>query len=100
MLGGNPYDPKPHLDLKGASKTPVDHTKLSEGHDQDTFNVRSSEQTQPTTPDMLQDKQATADKEMHDLASKLAKDAEIASAPSSEVNGNTTVRMVYDMLMY
>ncbi|KAF2738509.1 ubiquinone biosynthesis protein-like protein coq-8 [Polyplosphaeria fusca] len=92
MLGGNPYVSKPHLDLKGASQTPVDHTKTAAGHDQDTFNVRSSGQSQPSKPtEPVIPSDANSDKptkqEMQDLASELAKDAESAASPVSEISG-------------
>jgi aarF domain-containing kinase len=88
MLGGNPYRQKPHLDLKSAAHTPHDHTKTAQGHDQDTFNVRRSEESQPSQPDQLlqQAQPATTEKEMQDLASQLAKDAEAASSPVPEVS--------------
>ncbi|KAJ4303034.1 hypothetical protein N0V90_001925 [Kalmusia sp. IMI 367209] len=90
MLGGNPYQQKPHLDLKSASGTPHDHTKTAQGHDQDTFNVRSSEENQPTKPEEPTHKAqpATTEKEMHDFASQLAKDAEAAQSPISEISGD------------
>jgi len=85
MLGGNPYAPKRHLDLKATTKTPLDHTKLSEGKDQDTFNIRQTEETVPAPPPApLQSEQAAKEKEMEDFASELAND--IHSAPDSKVN--------------
>ncbi|KAF2181764.1 ubiquinone biosynthesis protein-like protein coq-8 [Zopfia rhizophila CBS 207.26] len=95
MLGGNPYAPKPHLDLKGTSRAQYDHTKLAAGHDQYTFNVRQSEQTMPTMPEQpLQSGQSTAKKEMHDFASELVRDVETAPSPASEITGemNTEAR--------
>ena len=87
MLGGNPYKHKDHLDLKGAARTPQDNTKTAIGHDQDTFNVRSSEQSKPSTPEDSVDRSQPANtkKEMQDLAAELAKDAETASSPAPEV---------------
>ncbi|OAG05729.1 ubiquinone biosynthesis protein-like protein coq-8 [Paraphaeosphaeria sporulosa] len=96
MLGGNPYNQKPHMDLKGAARTPLDHTKTAQGHDQDTFNVRRSEESQPSLPEepLQQSHPAqptqptqpgTSEKEMHELASQLAKDAEAAASPASEI---------------
>jgi aarF domain-containing kinase len=95
MLGGNPYAPKPHLDLKGASNTPYDHTKTARGHDQDTFNVRQSEQTRPAAPDEpleptqkptgSQAASTSAEQEMRQFASELAKDADAGSASATEV---------------
>ncbi|KAF9734081.1 hypothetical protein PMIN03_003097 [Paraphaeosphaeria minitans] len=98
MLGGNPYKQKPRLDLKGAARTPLDHTKIAQGHDQDLFNVRRSEESQPSrpeeplpqahqqqTPPTQSAQPAISEKEMHELASQLAKDAEAAASPASEI---------------
>jgi aarF domain-containing kinase len=89
MLGGNPYKDKTHLNMQGTSKTPHDHTKIALGHDQDTFNVRSSKQDKPSIPEQFsgepETSMPTAEKEMHDFASQLAKDAESAPSPISEV---------------
>ncbi|KAF1957475.1 ABC1-domain-containing protein [Byssothecium circinans] len=95
MLGGNPYKRKGHLNMERAAQTPIDHTKTAQGHDQDTFNVRRSEQSkasvseepvQPIRPTQSE-QAATTEKEMHDFASELAKDAESASSPISEISG-------------
>jgi aarF domain-containing kinase len=92
MLGGNPYrqgNPyaqEPDLHLRGAAETPQEHTKLSEGRAQDTFNVHVSEQPKPSDPDMSQTRmQSTTESEIRDFASELAKDAEAAASPVSEV---------------
>lgn len=46
LLGGkSKTSERSSLKLKGALKTPIDHTGLSNGRDQDTFNVRTSNQT-------------------------------------------------------
>ncbi|KAL1608226.1 hypothetical protein SLS60_003165 [Paraconiothyrium brasiliense] len=105
MLGGNPYQQKPHLDLKSAARTPRDHTKTAQGHDQDTFNVRRTEESQPSKPEehlhqaqlykpeepLHHEQPATTtitetEKEMHALASQLAKDTEAGSSPVSEIS--------------
>jgi aarF domain-containing kinase len=86
LLKGNPYAPKPQLELRGASRGPKVNAKLSEGRDQDTFNVRSSEQSTPSIPDPSRiETQSAVEKEMHDFASELAKDAQAAPSPVSEV---------------
>lgn len=41
----------PSLGLKGASGTPLEKTELAKGKDQDTFNVRMTEQSHPTAPE-------------------------------------------------
>ncbi|KAH7122613.1 ABC1 family-domain-containing protein [Dendryphion nanum] len=85
LLGGNPYAPKPQLDLKAPSRTPVDHTKTAMGHDQDTFNVRSSDQDRASTPEIpLAKSSDTSEKEMHDFASQFAKEVEPNATPTSE----------------
>ncbi|KAF2092619.1 ubiquinone biosynthesis protein-like protein coq-8 [Rhizodiscina lignyota] len=76
------------LDLRAASRTPVDHSKIAEGHDQDTFNVRLSEQDTAKPPREQVAQQShlePSEKEMRDLAADIAKDAE-SSAASSEQN--------------
>jgi aarF domain-containing kinase len=86
MLGGNPYAQEPRPDLRGASKALREHTKLSEGRDHDTFNVRISEQSKPSAPDSFQTRtQSATEQEMHDFAFELAKDAQAAPSPVSEV---------------
>lgn len=93
LLGGNPYQQQPHLDMKGAARTPLDHTKLAQGHDQDTFNVRRSEESQPsmpatptqdarsnTTEPAHQPESDNTTEEIRQLASQLSKDAEAAQA--------------------
>ena len=98
MLGGNPYQQKPSLDLRGAARTPRDRTDVARGHDQDTFNVRRSEESWPakpeepvrqsptTTTETVREKEPkTTEQEIHELASQLAKDAEAAQIPVSEV---------------
>jgi aarF domain-containing kinase len=86
MLGGNPYKSKPSLNLKGARGTPYDHTPLASGKDQDTFNVRTSQQDQPTTPEQpLGKNTASEEKEMRDFASRIADDIKAAAAPAPEV---------------
>ncbi|KAF7867150.1 uncharacterized protein EAF02_009936 [Botrytis sinoallii] len=52
LLGGKIQGSgKGTLGLKGVKDTPVDQTQLARNKDQDTFNVRSSVQAEPTTPD-------------------------------------------------
>jgi len=92
LLGGNPYKQKAHLDMRGAAGTPHDHTATAVGHDQDTFNVRTSEQDQPSQPSALRPQQqtleaqpTTTEKEMHDFAAQLAKDADTAAPVTSDV---------------
>jgi aarF domain-containing kinase len=87
MLGGNPYKHQDHLDLKDVNRTPQDRTNTAVGHDQDTFNVRNSEQLRPSVPAESAGitRPATTQQEMQDLASELAKDTETAVSPALEV---------------
>ncbi|KAF7875220.1 hypothetical protein EAF04_002392 [Stromatinia cepivora] len=53
LLGGKTQgSSKGSLGLKGAKGTPIDQTKLAGNKDQDTFNIRSSVQAEPTAPDI------------------------------------------------
>ncbi|TGO08807.1 hypothetical protein BTUL_0191g00170 [Botrytis tulipae] len=52
LLGGRTQGSgKGTLGLKGVKDTPVDQTQLARNRDQDTFNVHSSVQAEPNTPD-------------------------------------------------
>ena len=90
MLGGNPYKDKTGLDLKGASRTPIDHTELAAGKNQDTFNVRQIAATTPAKPEQIvwegHQETPSAENEIQGFASDLAKDVEATSEPLSEVS--------------
>ena len=92
MLGGNPYKDKTRLDLKGASRTPIDHTELATRKNQDTFNVRQTAATTPAKPEQIvwegHQETPSAENEIRDFASNLAKDVEATSKPLSEVGYN------------
>jgi aarF domain-containing kinase len=89
MLGGNPYKDKTRLDLKGASRTPIDHTELAARKNQDTFNVRQTAATTPAKPEQIvwkgHQETPSAENEIRDFVSDLAKDVEVTSEPLSEV---------------
>ena len=89
MLGGNPYKDKTRLDLKGASRTPIDHTELATRKNQDTFNVRQTAAITPAKPEQIvwegHQETPSAENEIRDFASNLAKDVEATSKPLSEV---------------
>ncbi|KAF2474236.1 ubiquinone biosynthesis protein-like protein coq-8 [Lindgomyces ingoldianus] len=88
MLGGSPYAPKPHLDLRGADKTPYDHTKTAAGYGQAMSNVRSAEQTEPSKPEQpLQTSRTTAEREMHNFPPELAKGAESTPPSVPDISG-------------
>lgn len=87
MLGGNPYKDKTDLDLKGANRTLVDHIKIAAGKDQNSFNVRQSVATAPAQlKPILSNGLSSNEKEMHDFASELAKSANAAPLPISELS--------------
>lgn len=91
----NPYTQKPKLDLHGAAKTPLDHTKLAEGRDQDTINARTSDQTTPSRPtESAPSTQKVTEEEMHDFASELAMDAQAPPSPVSEVRDLISISAV------
>ncbi|KAF2086843.1 ubiquinone biosynthesis protein coq-8 [Saccharata proteae CBS 121410] len=91
MLGYNRKTEKPPgLEMRGASRTPVDHTKLADGHDQDTFNVRSSDCESPAAPSPAANMSGRkdshqADEDINSLAADMAKDAEKASLSDLEM---------------
>jgi aarF domain-containing kinase len=99
MLGGNPYKRKDELDLKGAARTPQDNTKTAVGHDQDTFNVRSSGQSRPSAPEQpaAKTQDTTAEKEMQDLASELAKDAETTATTAPAELDTESQKAAYEL---
>lgn len=84
------------LKMKAAENTPVEHSDLSQGKDQDTFNVRSSGQKapehaeQPVSESLSQTHLCdhSGDKEIHKLAADMAKDVETAASPVPKV-GNS-----------
>lgn len=88
MLGGNPYKDKTRLDLKGASRTPIDHTELAARKNQDTFNVRQTAATTPAKPEQVvwegHQETPSAENKIQDFVSDLAKDIEATSEPLSE----------------
>ena len=93
LLGGGTQGSKQgsHLDLEGATETPVEHTDMAKGFDQDTFNVRSSTQKSVTPPDsdMLDGPRTVSAQSREGELKRL--DADVAeevqgSAPKPEVS--------------
>jgi len=82
LLGGNVQGSKQSaLDLKGVKDTPIDHTELAADKDQDTFNVRTSQEDHPTVPEGGSDLKLKVAKSssifgenVEDLATDLSKD--------------------------
>jgi aarF domain-containing kinase len=75
MLGGNPYKQQHRVDSQGVAKAP---------RIQDTFDVRGDEQSKPSASEAAPETTplTTTEKEMQDLASELAKDAQTSSEVS------------------
>ncbi|KAF2142857.1 uncharacterized protein K452DRAFT_269360 [Aplosporella prunicola CBS 121167] len=104
MLGvPKPGDRRPSgLELKGAARTPVEHTKLAQGHDQDTFNVRTSEANAPAAPSPAAQTEAgksfqNADQDLRSLASDIAKEANAPSSESEILVGPDNEVVVYQL---
>ncbi|KAF4303480.1 ABC-1 domain-containing protein [Botryosphaeria dothidea] len=88
MLGARKpgLDRHKELEMKFARRTPVDHTELAQGKDQDTFNVRSSDADAPApppeAPKAMERKDSHQEEEdVQGLAQDIARDAE--NAPST-----------------
>ncbi len=92
LLAGKDKSGPRGLKLKGAGPTPVEKTELAKDKDQDTFNVRSTEQQVPEalTQALPRDQKQSPSKESNDsevqsLATDIAKDASSALSPNAEV---------------
>ncbi len=74
QLLGSKENGKGELGMKAASGTPVEQTSVGRDKDQDTFNVRSSQQGEPTRPDVRLDhsNKSTSADEMRKLGAEMA----------------------------
>ncbi|KAI9721482.1 MAG: hypothetical protein M1812_002244 [Candelaria pacifica] len=79
------------LEMKGAGRTPSENTGLAQDKDQDTFNVRSTEQQAPEAPKQtrtLDQEQSqnreNSDSDVQSLAADIAKDADSASSSHTD----------------
>ncbi|KAI9818453.1 MAG: hypothetical protein M1827_000512 [Pycnora praestabilis] len=109
MLAGKPKNPtKPkELNMKAAQGTPVEHTDLAPGKDQDTFNVRSSAQEAPGSPSPFatgtgepSSQTASGEEDVHKLATDIANEAETPSSPKDEASADVdpkSTRLPYQM---
>ncbi|KAF2787066.1 ubiquinone biosynthesis protein coq-8 [Melanomma pulvis-pyrius CBS 109.77] len=92
MLGGNPYARKDQLDSKVTNGTLYNSAKSTAGHDQNSIDVQSSEQSKPYTPDRpSKSDQPTTEKEMHEFASQIAKDVEATPSSVFEITGEMNI---------
>ncbi|KAF2231878.1 ABC1-domain-containing protein [Viridothelium virens] len=95
MLGGQKSGERQvGMRMNAASRTPLEHSKLAEGKDQDTFNVRTS------AAGKLDQRRAVADSEVpeltiehpdeeaKDLASLMAKDTDSSGATTEALSGS------------
>ncbi|KAL9091944.1 MAG: hypothetical protein Q9165_004696 [Trypethelium subeluteriae] len=87
MLGGQKSDEgQVGMRMEAASRTPLEHPKLAEGKDQDTFNVRTSAAGKLGQSRAAADKEVPEltiehpDEEAKDLASSMAKDTDGSGA--------------------
>lgn len=90
MLGSDPYSRKEHARRKAPpSRNPFIPPQYQAGHGHETT---AKEQTQTTTtePPTQQSQPATTEKEMQDLASQLAQDAQSNVAAAPEVRSSIT----------
>ncbi|KAF5875804.1 putative molecular chaperone protein [Botrytis fragariae] len=84
LLGGKTQGSgKGTLGLKGVKDTPLDQTQLARNKDQDTFNVHSSSQAEPTTPDSPLKSVLETPRQNSEIIEKLAADI------SKESSSNT-----------
>jgi aarF domain-containing kinase len=82
ILGGKTQRPMSYLELKGVKAAPVDKTKLASGRDQDTFNVRSSSENLPTSPEITSQavpEPHKKDEDIEALAADISKESKDAS---------------------
>ena len=88
MLGGKTHAARENnLKLKVAKSTPMDHTELADGKDQAAFNVRSSSQELPSTPEIslspkISFSPTDASEDFDQLAQDLAQESEQSSKVS------------------
>lgn len=92
LLRGKTYqENERELHLKAPATTPIDHTSLAQGRDQDAFNVFTSDQELPsTTPPVSSSENGSAmDNDKHDkknLAEDIAKDSSMHSSNTLDVS--------------
>ena len=94
MLGGKTRGARERdLKLKGANSTPVEHTHLAEGKDQDTFNVRSSSQELPISPEVSTDHSAATSQSPPDTKDDIEKLAqELARESCKPTKASSSIR--------
>lgn len=86
LLGGKTQgSSNSSLGLRGVKDTPIEQTKLARNKDQDTFNVRSSVQAEPTTPD-------TPSKPFVETSHQKDADIEKLAADISKETSNDTMQ--------
>jgi aarF domain-containing kinase len=87
MLGGKTHAPRENdLKLRGVKSTPVEHTDLAGGKDQDTFNVRSSSQEVPSSPEISTGPKTPASQKPTEGTEDIGKLAQDLAKDSSESN--------------
>ncbi|KAI9799699.1 MAG: hypothetical protein M1825_004434 [Sarcosagium campestre] len=93
LLGGKDKSSEKDLQLDATSRTPIDHTKLAAGRDQDVFNVRDSKQDDGNHPSSSAKRETpgveknTGTDDIRQLASDLSQDVDnkiVEETPHSE----------------
>jgi len=101
MLGANPYARKEDVNPKATSAALYDRSNTAAGHDRETVHSRIAEQTTPVTSDApVQSSPSSTEKEMHDIASQIAKNTETIRSPAPEVRAILHFHKLRDMLIY
>lgn len=104
LLGGKTHlKKKSDLHLKASAETPIDHTSLAQGRDQDTFYVHSSTQEVPSPAQSVSSNEFDSARENanHDikkLAEDIANDSNLDSATTLDVSYTSPI-IVYFILI-
>lgn len=83
------------MKMRAAQRTPIDQTRLAEGHDQDTFNVRQTSPTPTPTAEALspsdieQGPTKLSEQETLEFAKSLTQDVQNAPSPIPEVSSKS-----------
>ncbi|KAI9700416.1 MAG: hypothetical protein M1836_002431 [Candelina mexicana] len=92
LLAGNNKGGSKGLETKAARRTPLEKTQLAQGKDQDTFNVRSTEQQASEIPaqapaydhQQSRSKGESSDPDAQSLAADIARDEDSATSSQTE----------------
>lgn len=86
MLGSDPYSRKEHIQRRAPSKNPFIPPQYQAGHGHALATSKPSQPPEQTPPQSVEPQQGkTSEKEMQELASQLAQDAQSNESAASEV---------------